>query len=146
MHHLYKPQSLDDPFLSLIKDDPVRPEIPVEFRLSNRSEIFILMEDDKPLAVLCVAYCDSIPTNCAELLLDPVELTSVIFYTVWSYVAGAGKEIVLNAAAQIKEQHENIKRFVTLSPKTEMAKRFHLKNGASIFRENSESFNYEYSI
>lgn len=146
MHHLYKPQSLDDPFLSLIKDDPVRPEIPVEFRLSNRSEVYILMEEDKPLAVLCVAYCDTVPTTCEELFSDPVELTAVIFYTIWSYVAGAGRELVLNAAAEIKAQHENIKRFVTLSPKTEMAKRFHLKNGASIFRENPESVNYEYSI
>lgn len=146
MHYLYKPQSLDDPFLSLIKDDPVRPEIPVEFRLSDRSEIYILMEEQNPLAVLCVAYCDSIPATCEELFSIPAELTSVIFYTVWSYVAGAGRELVLNAAAQIKEQHENIKRFVTLSPKTEMAQKFHLKNGASIFRENPESFNYEYSI
>jgi hypothetical protein len=37
-----------------------------------------------------------------------------------------------------------IKRFVTLSPKTEMAKRFHLKNGAIVFRENEETVNYEY--
>lgn len=146
MHHLYKPKSLDDPFLSLIKDDPVRPEIPVEFRLSDRSEIYILMEDQTPLAVLCVAYCDMIPSTCEELFSLPAELTSVIFYTVWSYVAGAGRELVLNAAAHIKEQHENVKRFVTLSPKTEMARKFHLKNGASIFRENPESFNYEYSL
>lgn len=137
---------MDDPFLSLIKDDPVRPEIPVEFRLSDRSEIYILMEDQTPLAVLCVAYCDMIPSTCEELFSLPAELTSVIFYTVWSYVAGAGRELVLNAAAHIKEQHENVKRFVTLSPKTEMARKFHLKNGASIFRENPESFNYEYSL
>jgi hypothetical protein len=34
---------------------------------------------------------------------------------------------------------------VTLSPKTEMARRFHLKNGAIIFRENIETINYEYT-
>jgi hypothetical protein len=33
---------------------------------------------------------------------------------------------------------------VTLSPKTDMARKFHLKNGAKIFRENEETVNYEY--
>jgi hypothetical protein len=33
---------------------------------------------------------------------------------------------------------------VTLSPKTEMARRFHLKNGASELRENSNTINYIY--
>ena len=37
-----------------------------------------------------------------------------------------------------------LKRFVTLSPKTELAKRFHLKNGAIVYRENDETVNYEY--
>jgi hypothetical protein len=33
---------------------------------------------------------------------------------------------------------------VTLSPKTEMARRFHLKNGAGVYRENSTTVNYIY--
>jgi hypothetical protein len=44
----------------------------------------------------------------------------------------------------IEESKPNIKRFVTLSPKTQMAKRFHLKNGAVTFRENDLTVNYEY--
>jgi len=52
----------------------------------------------------------------------------------------------MNAVSAIQEQFENIKRFVTLSPKSEMAKKFHLKNGASIFRENEDTVNYEYLI
>jgi hypothetical protein len=46
--------------------------------------------------------------------------------------------------AQIKERFPTVTRFVTLSPKTEMARRFHHKNGATTLRENSESVNYEY--
>jgi hypothetical protein len=33
---------------------------------------------------------------------------------------------------------------VTLSPKTEIAGKFYLKNGAEIFRENPDSVNYLY--
>ena len=56
-----------------------------------------------------------------------------------------GQHIVtMQTVAQIKERFPTITRFVTLSPKTEMAKRFHTKNGATTFRENSESVNYEY--
>jgi hypothetical protein len=33
---------------------------------------------------------------------------------------------------------------VTLSPKTNLARRFHLKNGAIVFRENIDTTNYEY--
>ena len=145
--HLHKLQSLDDPLLSLIKDDPVRPEIPIAFRMGSRTEIFVLMDDnEKPLAVLCAAYCDLIPIDCAEMFKIPVEINVVIFYTVWSYSPGAGRELVLKVASQIKEQNPKVKRFVTLSPKTELARRFHIKNGASLFRENLDSINYEYAL
>ena len=146
VHQLYKPESLDDPIVSLIKDDPVRPEIPADFRLSNRSEIFVLMENSIPLAVLCAAYCDLIPKDVNELFKIPLEICAVIFYTIWSYAPGAGRELVFSAASKIKEEHPEVKRFVTLSPKTEMARKFHLKNGASILSENNESVNYEYSL
>jgi len=37
-----------------------------------------------------------------------------------------------------------VETFVTLSPKTEMARRFHHKNGAVTYRENADSINYLY--
>ena len=70
--------------------------------------------------------------------------TAAIFYTIWSYKPGAGRELLVQAVEEIKHRHPSVTRFVTLSPKTEMAKRFHLKNGASIFRENVDTVNYEY--
>jgi hypothetical protein len=48
--------------------------------------------------------------------------------------------------AEIKKQFPNVTRFVTLSPKTEMARRFHTKNGAITLRENEETVNYEYKV
>jgi hypothetical protein len=33
-----------------------------------------------------------------------------------------------------------------LSPKTEMARKFHMKNGAVELQENDTTINYEYSI
>jgi hypothetical protein len=46
----------------------------------------------------------------------------------------------------LKKDYPTLNRFVTLSPKTEMAKKFHHKNGAETFRENEDSINYEYHI
>jgi hypothetical protein len=37
-----------------------------------------------------------------------------------------------------------VNKFVTLSPKTEMAKKFHTKNGATLYSENIDSYNFEY--
>ena len=43
----------------------------------------------------------------------------------------------------LKGQHSN-NRYVTMSPKTEMAMKFHLSNGAVLLRENEETNNFEY--
>ena len=67
-----------------------------------------------------------------------------VFYTVWSYEKGAGREIVFKTVDWIKENKPHILRFVTLSPKTKMAERFHLRNGAVLLAENKESNNFEY--
>jgi hypothetical protein len=142
---IYKPKNLDDPILRVIDDDPVRPEIPVDFRITENREVLILLKDEKPQAVVCVAYMDSIPTNCEELFFKSNEPDTVIFYTIWSYTPGAGRELIFKAREHIASTRPSIKRFVTLSPPTEMAKRFHLKNGATEFRKNLDTVNYEYA-
>ena len=66
-----------------------------------------------------------------------------IFYTVWSKEKGLGRKIILEVWDLFKKQHtEN--RYVTMSPKTEMAMKFHLSNGAILLQENSETNNFEY--
>ena len=62
----------------------------------------------------------------------------------WSYSRGAGREIINELCDYAWDN--NFKRLITLSPKTEMARKFHLKNGAFVLSENKESDNYEYVL
>jgi hypothetical protein len=41
-------------------------------------------------------------------------------------------------------ERPEVTTYVTLSPKTEMARKFHLKNGAEVFQENETTVNYLY--
>ena len=47
---------------SYVKDDPVRPSLSYAFRKSV-GEMFYIGED-KPDAIVCVAYTSDIPTTC----------------------------------------------------------------------------------
>lgn len=132
-----------NPLLELIKDDPVRPDIPREFRVSNNRFVSALIDTD-PRAIVCVSLHDFVPAAVDELVLTAEQPTTAIFYTIWSYSPGAGGELLRETVAAIRQRYPNIQRFVTLSPKTEMARRFHLKNGAMIMRENVDTVNYEY--
>lgn len=132
-----------DPLLDYIRDDPVRPDIPREFRVSNNRFVSALV-DEKPRAMVCVSLHRFVPQAIQELELTDNDPDTAIFYTIWSYVPGAGAELLRETVAGIRRQFPNIKNFVTLSPKTEMARRFHLKNGARIMRENADTVNYEY--
>jgi hypothetical protein len=133
-----------DPLLQFIKDDPVRPEIPVDFRVSPNRFVSGLVDGENPSAMVCVSLCDQVPSSVSELTQEALAPTTAIFYTIWSYAPGAGKELLLQTVDEIKQQFPTITRFVTLSPKTEMARRFHHKNGAITLRENEDTINYEY--
>ena len=143
MLHLIK--SASDSFFSLVQEDPVRPTIPYADRVGDNKDIFVLVDDgDKAKAITCVSYQAAIPTSESELFRVDTIPDTAIFYTIWSYAPGAGRNLIFEAVEYIKTTYPSIKRFVTLSPKTEMAKRFHIKNCAITFRENQETVNYEY--
>jgi hypothetical protein len=135
--------SIADPLLEYIKDDPVRPEIPKEFRVSDNRFVSALVEEQVK-AMVCVGLYDFVPGSVDDLSVTPVNPTTAIFYTIWSYVPGAGADLLFQTVEQIQKMYPSVERFVTLSPKTEMAKKFHLKNGAEVFRENETTVNYEY--
>jgi hypothetical protein len=135
--------SIADPLLEYIKDDPVRPEIPKEFRVSDNRFVSALVEEQVK-AMVCVGLYDFVPESVDDLNVTPVNPTTAIFYTIWSYVPGAGADLLFQTVEQIQKMYPSVERFVTLSPKTEMAKKFHLKNGAEVFRENETTVNYEY--
>jgi hypothetical protein len=145
MTQLHVIQSLTDPLCSLTLDDPVRPEIPLEFRVSNSSEIFVLLDDlSVPMAAVCCAYRDSIPENTTDLIAQPVAASVAVFYTIWSYQPGAGRKLIVSARRWIQDNRGGIVKFVTLSPPTDMARLFHLRNGAEVFRVNTDTVNYLY--
>jgi uncharacterized protein YuzE len=138
-------ESLTDKFFELIYQDPVRPNVPHVDRIGANKDIFVFRdEDDKVKAITCVSYQSSIPTKESELFETTDSPSIAVFYTIWSYVPGAGRALIFDAVRHIKETRPEITRFITLSPKTELAKRFHTKNGAGVYRENDETVNYEY--
>ena len=137
-------------FLEFIKDDPVRPEIPTDYRVSDGRMVAALtdneQEESNPEAMVCVSFHDFIPADIKDLDKTAQVPTTAIFYTIWSYKSGKGQELLFQAVKGIQEQYPSVTRFVTLSPKTNMARRFHLKNGAIVFRENLDTTNYEYTV
>jgi Malonyl-CoA decarboxylase C-terminal domain len=140
-------QDLTHRLLDFIKDDPVRPEISKDFRVSDGRMVAALTDEEQnPEAMVCVSFHDFVPENVEGLKKTAQVPTTAIFYTIWSYKSGKGQELLFKAVKGIQEQYPSVTRFVTLSPKTNMARRFHLKNGAIVFRENLDTTNYEYTV
>ena len=133
-----------DPRAGIIKDDPVRPHIPLEQRINEAAEILILKAGEEILAATCMQWLKDIPQDEQDLIGMDKDKNVAVFYTIWSYSPGAGQALIKQAASWILKEYENVQDIVTLSPQTEMAKRFHHKNGAITFRENETSVNYRY--
>ena len=129
---------------TIVNDDPVRPHINAAWRTRSGKEVYGLYNEDKLRAVICVAYTDEVPTCERDLGWPGTDVA--VFYTVWSYDKGAGREIVNTVAEHIKTTNPYIKRYVTLSPLTEMAERFHLRNGAKFIGKHTNCQNFEYTI
>ena len=144
---LQRINAIDTWIEEIVKDDPVRPEIPVDHRINETSEIYALWNDKSLGAVTCVAYTDGIPGSVEEMysLGSPYPDTAV-FYTIWSYERGASRDLINQASEHLRKHDPAIKNLVTLSPKTEMAERFHIRNGAWRYRENPETINYAYQL
>ena len=140
-----------------ISDDPVRPELSNDFRTSYGRKIFGVKYKDEIHAVMCFAFTNKIPKTVDELdqFSKDAFLQSVnrdqnvgkiaIAYTVWSKKKGGGKLIVKQVYKMIKKSN-HLNRLVTLSPLTEMARKFHLRNGAVELQVNEETQNFEYKV
>jgi len=138
-------------------DDPVRPELSNEFRTSFGRKIYGVKYQGEIHAVMCFAFTNNIPKTVDELdlLSKDAFLQSThrdqnvgkiaIAYTVWSKKKGGGKLIVKEVYKMIKKSN-HLNRLVTLSPLTEMARKFHLRNGAVELQVNDETQNFEYKV
>ena len=123
-----------------IRQDPVRPHIPAESRISLGREMYHIDES----AFICLAFVNRIPVSEAELFSCNVGDIAVA-YTVWSLKKGLGRKIISETQKRIQDTFR-FSRLVTLSPKTEMAMKFHLSNGAKLLQESAHAYNFEYNI
>ena len=138
-------------------EDPVRPELDNNFRRSYGRRIYGVKFKNEIHAVMCFAYTNEIPKSVDELdkLSQDAYLQSTlrgqivgkiaIAYTVWSKKKGGGKLIVKEVFKKIKKSN-HLNRLVTLSPLTDMAYKFHSKNGAKLIQVNETTQNFEYKV
>ena len=138
-------------------EDPVRPELDNEFRTSYGRKIYGVKYKGEIHAVMCFAFTNKIPKTVKELDLlsrdaflqsahrDQKVGKIAIAYTVWSKKKGGGKLIVKEVFKMIKKSN-HLNRLVTLSPLTEMARKFHLRNGAIEIQVNETTQNFEYKV
>ena len=137
MEYRVELRTVNQPNEVRLEDDPVRKGYSYAFRMTEGRQIFTI--PDK--AVVCTAKTDKLPITMDELqrFSSPKSDEFTIFYTVWSYEKGYGR-LILNYLLPLL----NTNRYVTLSPKTDMAVRFHTRNGAKMIGDNRESYNFEY--
>ena len=141
-----------------INEDPIRPELDVKFRTSYGRKIYGVKYKNEICAIMCFGFTNEIPKTINEfdLMTRDAHLQSAswrnenigkiaIAYTVWSKKKGGGKLIVKEVFKKVKKSN-HLNRLITLSPLTDMARNFHLKNGAKELSVNKESQNFEYLI
>ena len=139
------------------EEDPVRPELDNIFRRSYGRKIYGVKYMGEIHAVMCFAYTNEIPKNVDELrkfshdaFLKSAQRDQnvgqiAIAYTVWSKKKGGGKLIVKEVFKKIKKSN-HLNRLVTLSPITDMATKFHTRNGAKLLQINETTQNFEYKV
>ena len=136
-------------------EDPVRPELDNKFRTSYGRRIYGVKYKGEIHAVMCFAFTNKIPKSVKDLDLmskdaflqsaqrDQKVGKIAIAYTVWSKKKGGGKLIVKEVFKMIKKSN-HLNRLITLSPLTDMARNFHLRNGAIEIQVNESTQNFEY--
>ena len=140
-----------------IEEDPVRPELDNNFRTGYGRKIYGVEYLGEIHAVMCFAYTNKVPKSVDELeklstdaflqtaMRDQSGGQIAIAYTVWSKKKGGGKLIVKEVFKKIKKSN-HLNRLVTLSPLTDMATKFHERNGAKLIQINETTQNFEYEV
>ena len=128
--------------------DPVRPELGVSFKTYPGREVFGLRnESGEYVAFCCVAKTLQVPWDITSLSsFTANDGTIYVPYTVWSLKKGSGKAIINALLDKVRSSEEDVRRVVTLSPRTDMARNFHLRNGAKEIAVHVVTANFEYEI
>ena len=148
---------IEMPFIDVL-EDPVRPELSLEFRQAYGRKIYGIKDEEGDIAaIMCFAFTHDIPKSVEEMdtmskdaAMQAVHRAGVqgsmaIAYTVWAKKKGGGKHMV-NEVYKMMKQSNHLNRLITLSPLTDMARKFHLKNGAREVQVNPTTQNFEYDI
>jgi len=139
--------SLQDPMISLLEGDPVRPHIPAHDRVGKNGCILALMHEHQVQSVVCVAFSDHVVVEESDLFsYQGDQPTVAVLYTIWSLAKGGGAAMIAPARDWIKQNYPHVDQIITLSPLTEMARRFHLKNGAKELQMNTHTVNFAYEL
>ena len=141
-----------------VKEDPVRPELDLQFRQAYGRKIYGLKDDVGEIAaIMCFAFTNEVPKTVDEMdtlskdsAMQAIHRSGIqgsiaIAYTVWAKKKGGGRAIVNEVYKMVKKSN-HLNRLVTLSPLTKMARNFHIKNGAKELQVNETSQNFEYDI
>ena len=140
-----------------IEEDPVRPELDNNFRTGYGRKIYGVEYLGEIHAVMCFAYTNKVTKSVDELeklstdaflqtaMRDQSGGQIAVAYTVWSKKKGGGKLIVKEVFKKIKKSN-HLNRLVTLSPLTDMATKFHERNGAKLIQINETTQNFEYKV
>lgn len=151
MFQLHRFENANNPFIQLVSEDPVRPNIPIWQRFGHNRGMFVLTSENDGLAqaISFFSFIGIVPKDEEELLADYNTFNVAVFYTVWARqgsIRGSGRALINKALNHIEWFIPSCHRAVTLSPKTNVAERFHISNGAYFLRENETTINYEYEI
>jgi hypothetical protein len=152
-----KYELLEMPYID-VTEDPVRPELDIAFRQAYGRKIYGLKDDQGDLAaIMCFAFTHDVPKTVEEMdmlskdaAMQAIHRAGVqgdiaIAYTVWAKKKGGGRAIVNEVYKMVKKSN-HLNRLVTLSPLTDMARNFHIKNGAKELQVNETTQNFEYDI
>lgn len=123
-------------YLRYVHQDPVHAiteQRNLERRCRYDRNIFFWVENDVPVAVLCVAYTQGLKDNIDDILDNnsPVSITAdhAIFYSVFrtdtvSTTQNAGAKLIHAAARWIKSKNPHITSYVTMSPIPDLSANF----------------------
>ena len=143
-------------FLKIVEQDPIRPMELLggpKRRFETPFEVYALIEKQgfgvATNAVACIAHAWFIPETEADLMeirqgnqhrIRSEGGNIVVPYSLWSNKKGCGT-LLINA---LLHKFKDAGKIITMSPKTEMARKFHESNGAFLLQSNEESNNFEY--
>ena len=94
-----------------VSEDPVRPELDLEFRLGRNRKIYGLEYKGNIEGVVCIALCSEVPksTRALEKFSSDVKENKIaIAYTIWSRKRGAGRQLLGKIRKHIEKNSENV--------------------------------------